>query len=326
MSKRNDILNYLAYVLSSIRGQSETQAQLSASVVSGEVDTITVDVAGFFYRGAHVVIEDPGIVTANAIATVEGGSVVSATVDVPGGIYHEFITLLSEFGFILETQAGDALGTEQWYIPAITFSGDGSGANGYAVVNAAGSVTSVVIDNPGTGYSTPPTIHFEPPSEALPPAIASANCVRGRVESINIQFGSHSYLFTPNVFISASSLDFNTAVSQVHRGYKYLDDINDYPTVCFDGRPTENIEHYGAGQRIKTMQQSIRGYVHAGEQDSLTLSEALARDIEAAVDQFSYLSSNLDVFSARVLSLRTDEGLLSPIGVCDVEVEISYVN
>ena len=326
MSKRGDIISYLATTLRRVRGQSELQAQASAEVVDGVVESATVDVAGFFYRGAQISIEGPGIVTANAIASVESGSVTSVDIDIPGGVYAEFITLLSQFGFVMQTQSGDALGTEQTYVPAVTFLGDGSGANGYATVNSAGSVTSVVIDNPGTGYSVPPSISFEPPSDPLPQAVARANCVRGRVESIDITFGSHSYTFTPNVQIEASSLDFNTSVSQVYRNYRYLHDVNDYPTLCLSGNPSENYSHIGAGQRLKTMQQSIRGYVHAGEQDSLYLSEALARDVEAVIDEFAYLSSNLDVYSARVLSIRTDEGLLSPVGVCDVEVEIAYLD
>ena len=182
MSKRGDIISYLATTLRRVRGQSELQAQASAEVVDGVVESATVDVAGFFYRGAQISIEGPGIVTANAIASVESGSVTSVDIDIPGGVYAEFITLLSQFGFVMQTQSGDALGTEQTYVPAVTFLGDGSGANGYATVNSAGSVTSVVIDNPGTGYSVPPSISFEPPSDPLPQAVARAWLNDGAVQ------------------------------------------------------------------------------------------------------------------------------------------------
>ena len=327
MAKRTEILNYLAHALRQVRGYTQNQANAISALNSGSVETVTVDVSGFFYRGASVAIESPGIVRANAIAVLSGDGVGLVTVDVPGGIYNEFIALLSELGFVLETQSGDALGTEQLYIPAVSFiGGGGAGANGYATVNAAGSVTSITIDAPGSGYSSPPEIVVELPATAIAPATAQAHVVRGRVESIDVIFGSHSYTFTPNVLISASSLQFSTSVSQVHRNYRYFEDINDFPTICFGGTPKEDIEHYGAGQQLRKMRQSLRGYTCTFEESSIDSSEALARDIEIVVENFAYLASNLSVYGARVTSISTDEGLLSPYGICDVELEIDYVN
>ena len=324
MTKRTEILNYLGYTLSHIR--ASTDASATASLANTSVSAVTVDINGFFYRGANVSLESPGIVRANAVAALSGDGVGSAVIDVPGGVYDGFVVLLSELGFVLQTQGGDALGVEQTYIPEVSFiGGGGSGANGYAIINSAGSVESVIIDAPGSGYSSPPSIVLDLPASAIAPATARAHCVRGRVERIDVTFGSHSYTFTPNVNISSSSLRFSTSVSQVHRGYRYLEDINDFPTLCFDGRPTEDYEHYGAGQQLRKMRQSIRGYVYnESDTDSLELSEALARDIEAVVDEFAYLSSNLGVYSSRVEQISTDEGLLSPYGVCDVLVLIEY--
>lgn len=324
MTKRTNILNYLAYALKHIRASNDASA--TASLANTSVSAVTVDIGGFFYRGATVSINSPGIVRANAIAVLSGDGVQSAIVDVPGGVYDEFVELLTNLGFIVETQSGDTLGVEQSAIPSVQFvGGGGSGANGYAIVNSAGSVESIVVDAPGSGYSTPPSIVIDLPASAIAPATARAHCVRGRVVQIDVTSGSHSYTFTPNVNISSSSLHFSTSVSQVHRGYRYLEDINDFPTVCFDGRPTEDYEYYGAGQQLRKMRQSIRGYVfNESARDSIELSEALARDIEAVVDEFPYLSSNLNVYSARVEQISTDEGLLSPYGVCDVLVSIEY--
>lgn len=325
MSKRNDILNYLVHVLSQIGANNNASA--SAQLSNTRVDTLSVSISGLFYRGAHVSIDSPGAVSANGIASLSGDSVDSIVIDIPGGVYsNTFVALLSELGFTLHTQSGDVLGFGERYIPAITLVGDGSGANAYAVTNAAGSVTSVVVDAGGSGYSVPPQVIFEAPNESLQAARASANIRRGLIESIDVSYGSHSYTAIPTVTISASTLQFNTAVSQSYRSYRYLEDVNDFPTVCLGGTPSEEYFHYGDGQIIKTMQQFIRGYVRTTEEDSIDSSEALARDIEAVIDEFAYLSSNLSVQSAQVTQISTDEGLLSPYGVCDVVVEIAWLD
>lgn len=323
MTKRTDILNYLAHVLRHVK--SNNNANAIAVLNQGVVDSAVVDIAGLFYRGASVSLESPGIVRANAIAILDGDSVGSVIVDVPGGVYDGFVELLTSLGFTLQTQSEDVIGVEQSAIPSVRFTGgEGSGANGYAIVNSAGSVTSVVIDAPGSGYTTPPEIIIDLPASEIAPATARAHCVRGRVTSIDVTSGSHSYLFTPNVHISSSSLRFSTSVSQVRRSYAFLEDINDFPTLCFDGTPTENYTHYGAGQQLRKMQQLLRGYTHTHEENSIASSEALARDVEAAVNEFAYLAANLDVYYSRVTSIATDEGLYSPYGICDINVEIGY--
>jgi len=110
-------------------------------------------------------------------------------------------------------------------------------------------------------------------------------------------------------------------VSAVHRSYKFLDDINDFPTITLGGAG-ENNDEFGDGQILKTMTQSIRGYVMTDE-DSLRDSENLASDIETVVSSYAADAANL-IHEAQVVSLSTDEGLLSPYGVCDVGIRIIY--
>lgn len=116
-----------------------------------------------------------------------------------------------------------------------------------------------------------------------------------------------------------------TALSDVAittRTYKYLEDINDFPTICLGGTPSVDYTHYGNGQRLQTMRQLLRGYVYTTEEDSLGDSEALARNIEVIINSFTNTVSG--VYDARVTQLSTDEGLLSPYGICDVLIEIRY--
>lgn len=73
-----------------------------------------------------------------------------------------------------------------------------------------------------------------------------------RTEILNYLVDRLSTINTTNGYL--------TNVSQVHRSYKYLDDINDFPTITFGG-VRENNDEFGDGQILKTMTQSIRGYV-----------------------------------------------------------------
>ena len=114
-----------------------------------------------------------------------------------------------------------------------------------------------------------------------------------------------------------------TNVSAVHRSYKYLEDINDFPTITLGGTPREDLVEIGDGQILRSLRQSIRAYVMSDE-DSLADSENLAVDIEGVVAGYAANAANLSVHRSQVVSLSTDEGLFSPYGIADVEIEITY--
>ena len=136
-----------------------------------------------------------------------------------------------------------------------------------------------------------------------------------RTEILNYLVDRLSTINTSNGYL--------TNVSAVHRSYKYLDDINDFPTITLGGTPREDLVQIGDGQNLRSLRQSIRAYVMSDE-DSLYDSENLARDIEQVVTSYADSSANLSVHRSQVLSIGTDEGLFSPYGIADVEIEIAY--
>lgn len=136
-----------------------------------------------------------------------------------------------------------------------------------------------------------------------------------RTEILNYLVDRLSTINTTNGFL--------TNVSEVHRSYKYLDDINDFPTITLGGTPREDLVQIGDGQNIRSLRQSIRAYVMSDD-DSLYDSENLARDIEQVVTDYAASTANLSVHRSQVLSITTDEGLFSPYGIVDVEVEMIY--
>ena len=329
MARRTDILNYLVTLLRGIRSRDLNSANAVAQVTDGVVTDATLDFSGLFYDSATVSFEDPGKVQANAIAVLSGDSVSSVTVDQPGGIYERLLQLLTQLGGLILSQSGDSLAANQEDIPTVIFSApEGVGgvtAQGIATINTGFSITSIAVTNGGSGYAEPPSITIREPDRAIQPATGTVRIKRGVVDSIDVTLGSQQYLFTPNVNISPSSVIFNTSAAQVFRQQKYLDEINDFPTITLSGTPRENWLQVESGQPFRSMTQSIRGYVNTGQDlDSLHESENLARDIETVIDRYSDMASNLGVERAQVVAFNTDEGLLTPYGVCELEVEILY--
>jgi hypothetical protein len=60
------------------------------------------------------------------------------------------------------------------------------------------------------------------------------------------------------------------------------------------------------------------------DEDSIYDSENLAHDIETVVTDYAANAANLSVHRSQVLAISTDEGLFSPYGIVDVEVEMVY--
>lgn len=101
-----------------------------------------------------------------------------------------------------------------------------------------------------------------------------------------------------------------------HVGSGYIDKVNTFPSVAIL-RPSIARTHAGDASIINTYTFTVRGYVQSDE-DSLDHVELLARNIELAVQQVTVF------YSIRVVSVDTDEGLLSPYGMCDITCEASW--
>lgn len=107
-------------------------------------------------------------------------------------------------------------------------------------------------------------------------------------------------------------------------GYRFLYEINDFPTICFY-IVEETYQEVEAGIRYKTATFNLRGYVHEdlGEiEDSTWWAEALLDDIEHVLNN---LRDRVDcLVDVRILQLSTDEGVMAPYGVADMLFTITY--
>ena len=122
-------------------------------------------------------------------------------------------------------------------------------------------------------------------------------------------------------------------------GPQFLDDVNDFPSVAIlrpmmagkSGEQHQNVSSrratvvrnsIGGRATLDALTITIRGYTMTTVETSLDDCEALARQIEAVIQT---LSSPL-IYSAKVLTVHTDEGLYAPYGVCDVQCVLEWMN
>lgn len=108
-----------------------------------------------------------------------------------------------------------------------------------------------------------------------------------------------------------------------------LDEINDFPYVCVLA-PRERREHNGSGEKIGIIEVTIRGYVVSEADDGIEIStldkaEELGIDFDSIIALFLDGTCQNNVFDARLISLRTDEGLFEPYGILDAKVEVYYL-
>lgn len=114
----------------------------------------------------------------------------------------------------------------------------------------------------------------------------------------------------------------------------FLTDLNDFPAISVlrpSSADAQQTIRYIGDARISTIRLMVRGYTYssADDGDSVDATEQLCADIEAATASYPHSEHsairNILIQDARVLSIETDAGLMSPYGICDVEVELFYV-
>lgn len=110
--------------------------------------------------------------------------------------------------------------------------------------------------------------------------------------------------------------------SNVIKRYAYLDEVNDFPAITITSASERRI-HRGADARQGIFTVFIRGYVYS-EEDSLGTAETFAQQIDSAIDTFADTYVQYEVEEARVIELRTDEGLFHPYGMADITLQVVY--
>lgn len=121
---------------------------------------------------------------------------------------------------------------------------------------------------------------------------------------------------------------FRTSVANVERRLKFWDEVSEFPTIHV-GAGAETREYDGGGFRFRFLRITIRCYV-SDDNDVIDALEELLEDVETIVDDkdpltyYDSTGASQSTVQTNIISVDTDEGVLEPLGVGEVVVEIRY--
>ena len=109
---------------------------------------------------------------------------------------------------------------------------------------------------------------------------------------------------------------------------KFLDEIEQYPKLCVVAGD-ESREYLPDAYKWRFLTLTIRAYVH-NEEDAQEELALLIEDIERIIDENDALVyddtvvPNEQTTSLTIESITTDEGVIQPLGIGEVVVEVRY--
>ena len=116
--------------------------------------------------------------------------------------------------------------------------------------------------------------------------------------------------------------------NEVHGVTLFIDQITQFPSVCVIAGD-ETREYQPDGFKWRYLLMDIRIYV-SDEEDPQEELALLLEDIERVIDNNDVLtyddsvSPNLNTTSSTILNITTDEGVLAPLGVGEISIQVRY--
>ena len=108
---------------------------------------------------------------------------------------------------------------------------------------------------------------------------------------------------------------------------KFWDEVEEFPALHLNAGQ-ETREYQGGGQKDRYLSVTVRCYVQA--EDAVLALDELLEDVETILEDNSRLTykdrNNVDQYTQQitVISLDTDEGVLEPLGVGEMLIEVRY--
>ena len=116
--------------------------------------------------------------------------------------------------------------------------------------------------------------------------------------------------------------------NEVHGNTLFIDQIIQFPSVCVIAGD-ETREYQPSGFKWRYLNMEIRIYV-SDEEDPQEELALLIEDIERVIDNNDVLtyddsvSPNEKTTSSTILTIATDEGVLAPLGVGEIAIQVRY--
>ena len=113
----------------------------------------------------------------------------------------------------------------------------------------------------------------------------------------------------------------------VHPRMKFWDEVDEFPALHLNAG-SETREYQSAGVRDRFLSVTVRCYVQ--DEDAQEALNELMEDVETVIEdnsRLTYTDKMNNVFYTQqitVISIDTDEGVLEPLGVGEILLEVRY--
>jgi len=108
---------------------------------------------------------------------------------------------------------------------------------------------------------------------------------------------------------------------------KFWDEVEEFPAVHLNAG-SETREYQGSGYKDRFLSITLRCYVQ--EEDSVAALDELLEDVETVLEDNSRLAykdrngATQYTQQITIVSVDTDEGVLEPLGVGEMQIEVRY--
>ena len=120
---------------------------------------------------------------------------------------------------------------------------------------------------------------------------------------------------------------FHSAVAETSPRLKFWDEVEEFPAIHLNAG-SETREYQGGGFKDRFLNVTVRCYVN--QEDATDALDELLEDVETVLEDNSrlryYDRMGLEQFTQQItiISIDTDEGVLEPLGVGEVLIEVRY--
>ena len=108
---------------------------------------------------------------------------------------------------------------------------------------------------------------------------------------------------------------------------KFWDEVEEFPAIHLNAG-SETREYQGGGYKDRFLSVTVRCYVQS--EDAVLALDELLEDVETVLEENSKLTykdrNNADQYTQQItiISIDTDEGVLEPLGVAEMLIEVRY--
>ena len=120
---------------------------------------------------------------------------------------------------------------------------------------------------------------------------------------------------------------FKQSVAETSSRLKFWDEVEEFPAIHLNAG-SETRQYQTGGYKDRFLNVTVRCYVN--EEDSVAALDELLEDVETVLEENSRLKyhdrNGLEQFTQQItiVSIDTDEGVLDPLGVGEILIEVRY--